>query len=105
MDDRLTSIERALTALQASSDAMRVELAKVQTSNDAMNTRLQMAMDFFAAHYATKAEIEMVKTAVSDSRIEFHKAMREQTWRFVTWTTVICSALTTAVYFIARNVR
>jgi maltooligosyltrehalose synthase len=118
MDDRLTSIEHALTALQISSDGIRAELAKVQASNEVinaelvkvqvghevMNARLQMAIDFFAEHYATKAEIEMVKTAVSDSRIEFHKAMREQTWRLVTWMTVVCSALTTGVYFIARNV-
>ncbi|WP_070269423.1 MULTISPECIES: hypothetical protein [unclassified Duganella] len=100
MDDQLTRIESAVQALLASNEAMRVDIAK-----------LQIQVAFIEQHYATKADIEMVKTmvagansAVSDARGEFYRAMQAQTWKLISWMTVVCSALTTAVYFIARNV-
>jgi len=93
MDDQLTRIESAVQALLASNEAMRVDIAK-----------LQIQVAFIEQHYATKADIEMVKTMVSDARGEFYRAMQAQTWKLISWMTVVCSALTTAVYFIARNV-
>jgi maltooligosyltrehalose synthase len=108
MDDRLISIEQTLTALQASGDALHAEFRRLQASNDVIRVdlaKLQVAIDSFAERYATKADLEMVKTAVSDAKIEFYKAMQAQTWKLISWMTVVCSALTTAVYFIARNVR
>ena len=107
MDDRLTSIEQTLTGLQASGDALHAEFRRLQASNDVIRVDLaksQVAIDSFAERYATKADLDMVKTAVSDAKIEFYKAMQAQTWKLISWMTVVCSALTTAVYFIARNV-
>lgn len=46
---------------------------------------------------ATKADLGELRT-------EMHREFNTQTWRFVTFVTTICMALTTAVYFIARNV-
>ena len=60
-------------------------------------TLLNGKFDFFIEHYAKKVDVEMVRT-------EFYKAMEAQTWRLITWMTVVCSGLTAAVYFIARNV-
>ena len=100
MDDQLTAIEKALQALLASNEAMRVDIA-----------RLQVQMAFVIENYATKADLEMVKTSlesvkasVSDAKTELYEAINAQTWKLISWVTVVCSALTTAVYFIARNV-
>ncbi|ELX13880.1 hypothetical protein Jab_1c25200 [Janthinobacterium sp. HH01] len=82
-----------MQALLASNEAMRVDIAK-----------LQIQVAFIEQHYATKADIEMVKTMVADARGEFYRAMQAQTWKLISWMTVVCSALTAAVYFIARNV-
>ncbi|MYM25016.1 hypothetical protein GTP46_20520 [Duganella sp. FT135W] len=46
---------------------------------------------------ATQAEVERV-------RAEFYKAIHEQTTRLLVGVTVVCSGLTAAVYYIARNV-
>jgi hypothetical protein len=46
---------------------------------------------------ATQAEVERV-------RAELYKSIHEQTMRMLVWMTAVCSALTAAVYFIARNV-
>lgn len=93
-------IERAVRALLVGNEAMRVDIAK-----------LQAQVTSIVEHYATKADLEMVKTSVeivktsvSDAKVEFHKAIEAQTWKLISWMTVVCSALTAAVYFIARNV-
>ncbi len=93
MDDQLTTIEKAVQALLVSNESMRVDI-----------TKLQDKVTSIVEHYATKADLEMVKTAVSDAQVEFYKAMQAQTWKLISWMTVVCSALTAAVYFIARNV-
>jgi len=93
MNDQLTMIEKAVQALLASNEAMRVDVAK-----------LQVQVASIIEHHATKVDIEMVKTSVSDAKVEFHKSMQAQTWKLISWMTVVCSALTAAVYFIARNV-
>ncbi|MYN40774.1 hypothetical protein GTP55_15510 [Duganella sp. FT109W] len=48
-------------------------------------------------HYATKAEVESVRS-------ELYKALEAQTWHLLVWLTAVCSGLTGAVYYIARNV-
>ena len=129
MDDyRYIAIEEALRALQASNEALhadsalvREEVAVVQSTvnrlqSDVTKVQIDVAsqqialtqvqaeitilngkFDFFIEHYAKKVDVEMVRT-------EFYKAMEAQTWRLITWMTVVCSGLTAAVYFIARNV-
>ncbi len=47
--------------------------------------------------YATHAEVEAVRS-------ELYKAIEAQTWRLMIWMTAVCSGLTAAVYYIARNV-
>ena len=37
-------------------------------------------------------------------RAELHKAITDQTWRLVTWTTALGGGLVAAAYFIAKNV-
>ena len=36
--------------------------------------------------------------------MDFQKAMDAQAWKVITWMTVLCSAMTTAVFLIARHV-
>jgi len=36
------------------------------------------------------------------TRCELHRAITGQTWRIVTWTTGVCTALTTATFAIAK---
>lgn len=37
-------------------------------------------------------------------RTDFQKAMERQTWKLIIWMTVLCSAMTTAVFLIGRYV-
>ena len=86
-------IQSDVTKVQSDVASQQSSLMKVQAEVTILNGKF----DFFIEHYAKKVDVEMVRT-------EFYKAMEAQTWRLITWMTVVCSALTTAVYFIARNV-
>lgn len=58
------------------------------------------------------AKIETVLTALATKedlarldgglRVELHKAIQDQTWKVVTWTTGLGAALVAATFFIAR---
>jgi hypothetical protein len=48
-------------------------------------------------HYATKDDVVRLEA-------KLYKAMNQQTWRFVSWTTGVAAMLVSAVYFVARNV-
>ena len=96
----VTKIQSDVTKIQSDVSKVQGEVASQQGSLmqvQAEVTILNGKFDFFIEHYAKKVDVEMVRT-------EFYKAMEAQTWRLITWMTVVCSALTTAVYFIARNV-
>ena len=58
---------------------------------------LQVDMGTMKATAATQAEGERI-------RAELYKAIHEQTMRMLVWMTAVCSGLSAAVYFIARNV-
>ena len=49
------------------------------------------------SNYATKEDLAQLESAM-------YKVINEQTWKLVTWTTGAMALMTTAVYFIARNV-
>jgi predicted nuclease with TOPRIM domain len=103
----VAAVQSAVNRLEGDVNKLQSDLTKVQSDVvsqqtfvlqvQAEVTILNGKFDFFIEHYAKKVDVEMVRT-------EFYKAMEAQTWRLITWMTVVCSGLTAAVYFIARNV-
>lgn len=90
------AILAALKALQDGQDTLLRDQVKIQVSLGIVQTEitgLKERMD----HYATKAEVESVRS-------ELYKALEAQTWRLLVWMTAVCSGLTGAVYYVARNV-
>jgi len=55
--------------------------------------------------YATKADIMATKTDIMAAKADLYKAINDQTWKIVTWTTGLGAALVAITFFIARNVR
>lgn len=51
----------------------------------------------------SKIDSEIVRVEHS-LKAEIHRAINDQTWKLITWTTGLGAALVTAVFFIARNV-
>lgn len=62
---------------------------------------VRTTVEVIRPNYVTKEDIARLEGIL---RSELHKELDKQTWRFVGFVTVISSALTAAVYFIARNV-
>ena len=89
----VNKLQSDVTKVQTDVASQQVSIVQVQAEVTILNGKF----DFFIEHYAKKVDIEMVRT-------ELYKAMEAQTWRLITWMTVVCSGLTAAVYFIARNV-
>ena len=89
----VNKLQSDVTKVQSDVAAQQASIVQVQAEVTILNGKF----DFFIEHYAKKVDVEMVRT-------EFYKAMEAQTWRLITWMTVVCSGLTAAVYFIARNV-
>lgn len=52
----------------------------------------------------TLATKEDLAREVGGLRGEFYKAMNDQTWKIITWTTGLGAALVAITFFIARNV-
>ncbi|MYM67965.1 hypothetical protein GTP45_14155 [Pseudoduganella sp. FT55W] len=78
----VTDLRDRQVAMQESFNALQVETAGIKA---------------VAAHHATNADVERVRS-------ELYKALEAQTWRMFVWLTAVCSGLTAAVYYIARNV-
>jgi chromosome segregation ATPase len=110
METQATSTEEALRTLlertaaqQASLEALAASVAELRDGQRLMQaaiTSLQVdvaGIKGTMTHYATHAEVESV-------RAELYKALEAQTWRILVFMTAVCSGLTAAVYFIARNV-
>lgn len=105
--NEVAAVQSTVNRLQSDVNKLQSDVSKVQSDVASQQTSLTQVQaevtilngkfDFFIEHYAKKVDVEMVRT-------EFYKAMEAQTWRLITWMTVVCSGLTTAVYFIARNV-
>ena len=105
--NEVAAVQSTVNRLQSDVNKLQTDVSKVQSDVASQQTSLTQVQaevtilngkfDFFIEHYAKKVDVEMVRT-------EFYKAMEAQTWRLITWMTVVCSGLTTAVYFIARNV-
>ena len=110
MDTDTTSAEEALrtllvrtAVLQAGNEALAASLAELRGGQVVMQgsiNALQVEMASIkvaTAHHATQAEVERI-------RAELYKALQTQTLRLLVWMTAVCSGLTAAVYYIARNV-
>ena len=73
--------------------AIDVRLAKIETKMD---------------QFATKADLAGVQGSLAGMegslKADLHKAISEQTWKLITWTTGIATALIAATFFIARNI-
>ena len=73
--------------------AIDVRLAKIETKMD---------------QFVTKADLAGVQGSLSGMegslKADLHKAISEQTWKLITWTTGIATALIAATFFIARNI-
>ena len=93
LEGDVNKLQSDLTKVQSDVVSQQTFVLQVQAEVTILNGKF----DFFIEHYAKKVDVEMVRT-------EFYKAMEAQTWRLITWMTVVCSGLTAAVYFIARNV-
>ena len=89
----VNKLQSDVTKVQSDVASQQASIVQVQAEVTILNGKF----DFFIEHYAKKVDVEMVRT-------ELYKAMEAQTWRLITWMTVVCSGLTAAVYFIARNV-
>ncbi|WP_321946561.1 hypothetical protein [Paraburkholderia sp. J10-1] len=55
------------------------------------------------ARIETRLDITATKADLSDLRVELHKAINAQTWKFVTYVATICSALVAATYFLVNH--
>lgn len=97
------TILAALKALQDGQDTLRKEFAVLRDGQTEIQVSVGIVQTEVAGlkermnHYATKAEVESVRS-------ELYKALEAQTWRLLVWMTAVCSGLTGAVYYIARNV-
>lgn len=52
----------------------------------------------------TLATREDLRVGLADLRTEMHRAINEQTWKLITWTTGLGAALVAAAFLIARTV-
>lgn len=96
LQSSVTSVQTGLSSLQGTVNTLQGTVNTLQESVATLQVDVA-GMKGSLSHHATKAEVEMVRT-------EFYKVMEAQTWKIIIAMTAICSGLTTAVYFIARNV-
>jgi len=107
METQTTSTEEMLrtllvrtAVLQAGQEALASSAAELRDGQVVMQksiNELQVDTATIKATAATQAEVERV-------RAELYKAIHEQTMRLLVGVTAVCSGLTAAVYYIARNV-
>jgi chromosome segregation ATPase len=96
----VNSVQRDMAVLQGDVTKVKGDIASQHGSIihlQADVASLHDKFDIFTEHYAKKVEVEAV-------RVDFYKAIETQTWKLITWMTFVCSGMTAAVYFIARNV-
>lgn len=114
METQTTSAEEMLrtllvrtAVLQAGQEALAASVAELRDGQSELRggqvamqksiNELQVDMATIKATAATQAEVERL-------RVELYKSIHEQTMRLLVWMTAVCSGLTAAVYYIARNV-
>lgn len=64
--------------------------------------RIETRLETFAATFATKEDLSRVEGSI---RADMHKEFTAQTWRIIGAMITFGTALTAAVFFIARNVK
>lgn len=79
-------MELRVQALEKALPEMRDRLVRVETKLDAMEK-----------HMATKAELDILKGAIAT---ELHKALNDQTWKFISVAGVLAGLAFTAAKFI-----
>lgn len=94
MENRLRAVENSIIRIDA-------VLPTLATKEDLHKAVGDVRADLHKAVGDLRSELHK---AIGDVRSELRKDMNEQTWKFVTFVTSVCIALTAAVYFIARNV-
>jgi hypothetical protein len=62
---------------------------------------VRTTVEVIRSNYVTKEDLARVEGIL---RSQLHQELDKQTWRFVGFVTVVSSALTAAVFFIARSV-
>lgn len=71
------------------------------TKLEAATFQLQQDVAVIKSNYATRADLIGVEGAL---RAELHKAINEQTWKLITWTTGLGAGLVAITFYIARSV-
>jgi hypothetical protein len=78
-------------------DGMEARVIKLEAIIPTLATREDMAK------MEGSLKADLARTA-GDLRAEIHKAVNDQTWKLIGWSTGIGAALVGAAYFIARSV-
>lgn len=79
-------MQARVTKLEAVAEKTGERLAQI----DMRLARIETKQDEFIKHYATRDDL--------------YKAINDQTWKIITWTTGLGAALVAITFFIARNV-
>lgn len=87
-------MEARVAKLEAVTAKTSERLAAIEKDTGAIKAQI----DTVAKYYATKEDLAML-------RVDVHKAINEQTWKFITWMTGLSTALVGVTYFIAKYVK
>jgi len=99
MADRLTALEENVACLKGDVAMIRSNYA---TREDLAKLAGDVAL--IRSNYATREDIAKLAAQIAQSKADMLEVINSQTWKYVTWTTGAMALMTTAVFFIARNV-
>lgn len=74
------------------------------THMDARIAKLEATLPTLATKEDLAREVGGLRGEVGGLRGEIYKAVNDQTWKIITWTTGLGAALVAIAFFIARNV-
>ena len=105
MEDRIVALEQAWTVVQT-------DVAVIRENYVTKADLAQAKAEFYQAlnahsekmHVALSEQSSKLQQAINEQTWKFHQEIHAQTWKVISWVTAICTGLTAAVYFIARNV-
>ena len=105
MLSRITNLEHEMAAVRMTVEVMRsnyVTKEDLARELGSLNSGMSARMDAIAGSLNEK--IDKATANTHSLRAEMHEEFTRQTWRIVSFVTALCSALTAAVYYIARYV-
>ena len=94
MEDRIVALEQAWTVVQTDVAVIRENYV----------TKADLAQAKAEFYQALSEQSSKLQQAINEQTWKFHQEIHAQTWKVISWVTAICTGLTAAVYFIARNV-